>query len=51
MDIVDVGVDLAYLYEMQRHPFPQFIELDVLLIVGGYRGGRHGGRDRDRSMR
>ena len=34
LDVADVGVDPAYLYEMQRHPFPWFIELDALPTKG-----------------
>lgn len=42
-DVVDVGENLTYLYESQRHPFPHFIEPDVLLAIGGHGGGL--GRD------
>lgn len=42
----NVGIDLAYLYEMQRHPFPHFIELDVLPTIGGHREGRGKGGGR-----
>ena len=29
LDVVDARANLVYLYEMQRHQFPQFIELDA----------------------
>ena len=29
-DVTDVGADPAYIYEHQRHPFPQFTEPNAL---------------------
>lgn len=42
-NVADVGLDPAYLYERQRHPFPHFIVPDVLPIEGAHGGGRGGG--------